>query len=60
MKPELEKALRELHGIVNNFSITGVGVSGNVREGYIVEFSPNGTQPMDLPEGPEVPEQPEQ
>lgn len=60
MSDDLAKALAELHGIVNNFTIRGDGVSGNLTEGYIVEFSPSGTQPMDLPEGPEIPQFPEQ
>ena len=60
MNDELRKTLSELHKIVNNFSITGDGVSGNLTEGYSVDFSPVGTQPVDLPEGPEIPQQPEQ
>lgn len=60
MSEDLIKALTELHGIVNNFSITGERVSGNLKDGYAVEYDPIGTQPMDVPEGPEIPQQPEQ
>jgi len=60
LNPELLKTLKELHKIVNNFSITGDGVSGNLTDGYTVAFSPIGTQPRDLPEGPEIPQQPQQ
>ena len=59
MSDDLVKALKEIHGIVNNFTITGTGVSGNLRDGYAVDFSPVANQEMDLPEGPEIPEQPE-
>jgi len=60
MNNDLVNELENLRGIVNNFSITGEGVSGDLTEGYLVEFSPSATQPMDLPEGPERPETPEQ
>jgi hypothetical protein len=33
---ELAHLLRELRGIVNNFSITGDGVSGNIHHGFII------------------------
>lgn len=60
MSDDLIKALTELHGIVNKFSITGEGVSGNLTDGYSVDYDPVGTHPMDIPEGPEIPQQPEQ
>lgn len=60
MSNDLIKVLSELHGIVNNFTIRGDGVSGNLTEGYAVEYDPAGTQPMDIPEGPEGPELPQQ
>ena len=60
MSEDLIKTLKELHGIVNKFSITGEGVSGNLKDGYTVKYAPIGTQPMDLPEGPEIPQQPQQ
>lgn len=60
MSDDLTKVLKELHGIVNNFTIRGEGVSGNLREGYAVDYDPVGTQPMDIPEGPQGPELPQQ
>lgn len=56
MSDDLAALLGELHGIVNNFTITGEGVSGNLTEGYMVEFEPPWTAPSDVPEGPEGPE----
>jgi hypothetical protein len=60
MSDDLVKTLAELHRLVNNFSITGEGVSGDLKQGYAVDYDPVGTQPMDIPEGPEWPELPEQ
>jgi hypothetical protein len=57
---DLINTLAELHRLVNNFSITGEGVSGNLKEGYAVDYDPVGAQPMDVPQGPEGPELPEQ
>lgn len=56
MSDELTALLAELHGIVNNFSVTGDGVSGDLEQGYIVEFTSPWTSPADQPEGPEGPQ----
>ena len=57
MSDDLQQILKDLHGITNNFNLTGQGVAGNLKEGFVVTIlNPNTT---DVPEGPEGPERPE-
>ncbi len=60
MQDDTQAILKELHVLVNNFSIQGEGVGGTLEEGYLIDPVTNPNGPMDVPEGPEGPEFPEQ